>query len=104
MLRVETERRRLDIDKSSTFHAFVKRNLDLGLRQKLDQIRWSKKTQGNLKFGWDDVVAVCRDMASGCALGEAAAEATPPLTSTPLHSNKPVTENTAREDRKCDLC
>jgi hypothetical protein len=36
VLRVETERRRLNIDRSSTFHAFVKRNLDLGLRQKLD--------------------------------------------------------------------
>jgi hypothetical protein len=29
---VETERRRLNLDRSSTFHAFVKRNLDLGLR------------------------------------------------------------------------
>jgi hypothetical protein len=104
VLRVETERRRLDIDKSSTFHAFVKRNLDLGLRQKLDQIRWSKKTQGNLKFGWDDVVAVCRDMASGCALGEAAAEAAVPVKTTTLYSNRSATENAAREDRKCDLC
>lgn len=32
VLRVEMERRRLNIDKGSTFHAFVKKNLDLGLR------------------------------------------------------------------------
>lgn len=32
VLRVEMERRRLGIDKSSTFHAFVKKTLDLGLR------------------------------------------------------------------------
>ncbi len=63
------ERRKLDLDKSSTFHAFVKRNLDLDLRTKLDQVRWAKKANGNTKFGWDDVVAVCKDMVNGCVLG-----------------------------------
>lgn len=32
VLRVEMERRRLNLDKGSTFHAFVKKTLDLGLR------------------------------------------------------------------------
>jgi hypothetical protein len=36
VLRVETERRRLQIDKGSTFHAFVKKTLDARLREKLD--------------------------------------------------------------------
>ena len=103
VLRVETERRQLNIDRSSTVHAFVKRYLDLGLRQKLDQIRWAKKIQGNPKFGWDNVVAVCRDMASGCALGEADAEAKTPAISSTLYTNKTTAENN-KGSRKCNLC
>jgi hypothetical protein len=70
VLRVEAERRRMSIDKASTYHAFVKRDLDLKLRQRLDQVRWAKKASGNPKFGWDDVVTVCRDMQNGCTLGD----------------------------------
>jgi hypothetical protein len=70
VLRVETARRRMAVDKASTYHAFVKRDLDSRLRERLDQVRWSKKASGNLKFGWEDVVAVCRDMQHGCTLGD----------------------------------
>jgi hypothetical protein len=62
VLRVEQTRRGLDMDKGSTYHAFVKKCLDLDLRRKLDQVRWAKKASGNARFGWEDVVAVCRDM------------------------------------------
>ena len=70
VLRVETVRRRMNIDRASTYHAFVKRDLDHRLRERLDQVRWSKKATGNLKFGWEDVVTVCRDMQHGCTLGD----------------------------------
>lgn len=43
VLRVETVRRRMGIEKASTYHAFVKRDLDPKLRDRLDQVRWSKK-------------------------------------------------------------
>ena len=36
VLRVETARRRMNIDKVSTYHAFVKRDLELKLRERLD--------------------------------------------------------------------
>jgi hypothetical protein len=50
------------------------------------------------------VVAVCRDMASGCALGEVAAEAEVPKGTAPFYSNKPIRESPVKEGRKCDLC
>jgi hypothetical protein len=62
VLRVEATRRRMNIDRASTYHAFVKRDLDQKLRERLDSVRWAKKATGNLKFGWEDVVTVCRDM------------------------------------------
>ena len=36
VLRVETARRRMNIDKVSTYHAFVKKDLDLKLQECLD--------------------------------------------------------------------
>jgi hypothetical protein len=50
------------------------------------------------------VVAVCRDMASGCALGETMAEAEVLGNPTQFYSNKPTRESAAKEGRKCDLC
>jgi hypothetical protein len=60
----------MDIDKTTTFHAFVKSSLDLDLRRRLDHIRLTKKAAGNSKFGWDDVVTVSRDLQAGGLLGE----------------------------------
>jgi hypothetical protein len=70
VLWVESVRRRMGIDRASTYHAFVRRDLDLRLRERLDQVRWAKKATGNLRFGWEDVVTVCRDMQHGCTLGD----------------------------------
>lgn len=70
VLRVEVERRRWDMEKSATYHAFVKRYLDLPLRKCLDQVRMAKKAAGNNKFSWDDVVTVCRDRQAGIGLAE----------------------------------
>jgi hypothetical protein len=50
------------------------------------------------------VVAVCRDMASGCALGEAMAEAEVPGNPAQFYSNKPTREGAAKDGRKCELC
>jgi hypothetical protein len=36
VLRVETARRRMAINRASTYHAFVKRDLDQKLRERLD--------------------------------------------------------------------
>ncbi len=70
MLRVETERRKRDFDRNATFHAFVKRHLSLATRRQLDQVRISKKAAGNPRFGWDDVVTVCRDQLQGIGLAD----------------------------------
>ena len=43
-------------------------------------------------------------MASGCALGEAVAEAEIPKTPAQLYSNRPIRESAAKEVRKCELC
>ena len=50
------------------------------------------------------MVAVCRDMASGCALGETLAEAEAPRNPAPFYSNKPPRESAAKDGRKCELC
>jgi len=68
VMRVETARRRMQIDPASTYHTFVKRDLDFELRQQLDIVRRSKKASGATKFGWEDVVTVCRDLQLGCTL------------------------------------
>lgn len=69
VLRIEAERRRLGADKKTTYRSYVSK-FDRALKSKLDTVRWSKKASGNPKFGWDDVVTVCRDVESGCALDE----------------------------------
>ena len=50
------------------------------------------------------MVAVCRDMASGCALGEAIAEAEVPRIPAPVYSSKTPREIAPKEVRKCELC
>ena len=72
VLRVEMERRKLNMDLNATFHAFVK-GLDYEIKGLLDVVRLNKKATGKnngsiTKFGWEDVVCVCKDRASGVQL------------------------------------
>ncbi len=68
-VRVETERKRLNVSKMATWHAF-KGYLDDPTMQVLEMVRVNKKTSGTMmtSFGWDDVVTVCKDRTSGLAL------------------------------------
>jgi hypothetical protein len=95
VLRVETVRRRMGIDRASTYHAFVRRDLDLRLRERLDQVRWAKKATGNLRFGWEDVVTVCRDMQHGCTLGDKP----PRQTAAPVQASAPSQPATTHPSR-----
>ncbi len=58
------------MDKTASFHAFVKRHLSLATRRQLDSVRLSKKAAGSTRFGWDDVVTVCRDKQQGVGLAD----------------------------------
>lgn len=69
MMRVEVARRKVRVDANQAYHAFAKRFLDKGLKAQLDQVRWAKKAAGNNKWGWTDIVTVCKDLHTGCALG-----------------------------------
>lgn len=50
------------------------------------------------------MVAVCRDMASGCALGEVAAVATSAPIPAAVSAAKSAPDGANRVARKCDLC
>ncbi len=47
------------------------KSLDQNIKRQLDIVRLNKKAQGlaggsfGARFGWDDVVCVCRDVVSG---------------------------------------
>jgi hypothetical protein len=122
-MRVEMERRRLDMDKQSTYHAFVKL-LDQNVKRSLDMVRLNKKAQGfagtttfGAKFGWDDVVCVCKDFASGTQLAE---PEEPPKPVQPARAPPPARAAAAAhvgapqggrydgqkggQERRCDLC
>ncbi len=75
--------------KYATYHAFVKL-LDVEVKRSLDIVRLNKKAQGYVsmhgtRFGWDDVVCVCRDVMSGSQLAPAPTPApkAPPARSAP---------------------
>ncbi len=68
VMRVERERRSLGIDPNQAYHAFAKRFLDENLKAQLDQVRWAKKANGQVRWGWEDIVTVCRDVHTGCGL------------------------------------
>lgn len=100
---METERRRRGLDKSATYHAFVRRHLDDDTKRSLDQVRLAKKAAGNNKFGWDDVVTVCRDKMAGISLAEEIAPSAPKTTFRPAAA-PPQTHSYDKPKSKCNLC
>ncbi len=90
-------------------------------------VRLTKKAHGvnNFKFGWDDVVCVCRDIASGAQLAappapakaaqSAAARAPQPARALPqraavtahtggMHGSTNPQASSRGQEKRCDLC
>ncbi len=73
---MELQRKKLGLNTETTFYAF-KGHLDAATKLKLEMVRINKRASGHMtsfgaKFGWEDVVMICRDEASGMPLADVA--------------------------------
>ncbi len=104
VVRAEVARRKLGVDSGQAYHAFAKRFLDENLKQQLDQVRWAKKASGNPRWGWEDIVTVCKDVYTGCALGKPPVAT--PTVGQPAAQNKPGVSPSPqghKPARKCEI-
>jgi hypothetical protein len=62
IVRVDLERRKLDVSRLAAYHTFI-HALDDELRRCLDMVRLNRKANSynSTPFGWEDVVMVCKD-------------------------------------------
>jgi hypothetical protein len=70
-------------------------------------VRWAKKAAGNQKWGWEDIVTVCKDVHTGCALSRAPEPTVPltPATTAPrLPTGGAPGQLGRKPGRRCEIC
>ena len=67
VVRVNQARRAIEVPSSSVYHAFVHK-LDEHTPLLVDNMRMNKRAGGLGSVGWEDVVAICRDVLAGVSV------------------------------------